>query len=176
MASQASIPSRESQSQPFSSISSDILINSDATLNLSYVGRGKKCFKWTQDTKSEFETWFQNTTWSKRNSILSDKERKTIYWGSQKSAYSWAYYCEGADRSNGQPKVICTRCDEILNHPAFNGTSGLDKHIQSSACQRASKSKGFTQLAITDGFRKAVTTRILPEYYPNPIFAILTIL
>ena len=54
---------------------------------------------------------------------------------------------EGATVGDGNPKIICSRCSLVLNHPSLgSGNNCMTNHINSESCKKTWILKGMKQL------------------------------
>jgi hypothetical protein len=107
-------------------------------------------------------TWWTETTWYKEN------KDKNMHWPVQKKhAQIWEYFTPAARLKDGEPWVLCTRCDEALSHPSVkgNGTSSMTRHIETKSCLGRAKLAGKPSLIAKPQSKslvcKTVTTNII---------------
>jgi hypothetical protein len=110
--------------------------------SLQYVGGRKEYALWMDTTKTEFIEWWLSTPYA-----ATSPYAKRVRWDRKgHSSKVWSYFNQIANIHNGTPMVICKRCHIILTHPVQNGTTGMGKHYNSSACKIQSKQATIDQL------------------------------
>jgi hypothetical protein len=130
--------------------------------SLTRVGpnRKKAYVLYSNMEHNEWVEWWLQTEFGKKSKINWDSDRQGV----------WAYFHQVAHGLDGAPKVMCKRCEKILEHPhtpitgnkGYHGTSTMAKHLKSAACLRSDK-KGKAD--ITSFIRKGVcSNKIHPLY------------
>ena len=113
---------------------------------------------WDKTNREEFELWWKGTLWSLRNSTRPESERIRIKWDHSGSRTTyWQYLVTAAAKTDGLPKVLCIRCNTVLNHPDFRrigengvpvthrtGASHLSEHFKANRCKKASTIQGLS--------------------------------
>jgi hypothetical protein len=129
--------------------------------------------------KADFLEWHAKTIWSFKHQQRHSEQAIRIAWGHRKQSKVWDFLFEVADKQDGTPKILCRRCDKILQHPAGKGKSGtnltrtgvthLKNHLQSQQCIQASHRANLPQISWaqynTDS--RAVLSHILPQFYTH---------
>jgi hypothetical protein len=128
--------------------------------------------------KAEFLEWHTKTIWYYKQEQRPSKQVTRIAWGHRKQSKIWDQLCEVADKKDGTPKILCRRCDKILQHPAGKGksstnssrtgTSHLKNHLQSDHCMQASRRANLRPItwARHDTESRAVPSHVLLQFLP----------
>ena len=126
--------------------------------DLQVVGKPTRCYAYVAEKSEEFMEWWRSTRWHFANEEKSRKAMKKIDWGSTKrKAAEWKEFQEGATVGDGNPKIICSRCSLVLNHPSLgSGNNCMTNHINSESCKKTSTLKGMKQLSLKVGYRAEV--------------------
>ncbi|KAJ5507027.1 hypothetical protein N7527_009170 [Penicillium freii] len=106
------------------------------------VGPGRKgqFFLYDKMDHSDWVNWWLQTDYGSNNKIP---------WESQHGSASetWTQFEQVAHVGTGVPKVMCKRCDQILEHPysvkdinrkfSRHSTTTITRHLQTRGCQKA---------------------------------------
>lgn len=134
----------------------DDFLRPDLPLPLTFtrVGpdRRKAFFLYDMAEHTEWVDWWLQTDYGRRSKI---------HWDTARQAAIWSNFHQVAQITDGAPKVMCKRCEKILEHPhsvrpgqsGYQGTSTITKHLKSASCQR---SLGQRDSDITGFLRKGV--------------------
>jgi hypothetical protein len=103
--------------------------------------RTKQWALWTEMTKAKFIEWWLTTQYGIK------PEAKRIRWDKKgRLSDIWTHFDQIANIHTGKPKIVCKRCDMILEHPVLNGTSGMHRHWKNGQCQRKGKQTDIKHL------------------------------
>ena len=107
--------------------------------------RGGQFFLYDAMNHTDWVNWWLETDYGSKNKIA---------WESQHGSASetWKQFEQVAHTATGNPKVLCKRCDAILEHPyttkkdangrvGRHGTTTITRHLQTSACQKATSGR-----------------------------------
>lgn len=99
-----------------------------------------------QASRNEFVQWWLKTDYGQQSSL-----RKSIKWDSElKKSDVWPSFDQVAHERTGEPKVMCTRCQNVIIHPGHRraGCTPMRAHLNSSVCiqPRPLRKKGIDQL------------------------------
>jgi hypothetical protein len=91
--------------------------------------------------------------------------KSKIHWDTARQATIWSSFHQVAQITDGAPKVMCKRCEKILEHPhsigpgqrGYQGTSTMAKHLKSASCQR---STGRKNAEITSFLKNGVCSEL----------------
>jgi hypothetical protein len=88
--------------------------------------------------------------------------KRDVVWKNLRSGV-WEYAVPCIRISDGKPFVWCSRCEDILGHPAINnaGTNTLKKHPLSKRCQKQAKVNGQKNIAEFLSQKKKVSILII---------------
>ncbi|KAJ5557712.1 hypothetical protein N7513_003298 [Penicillium frequentans] len=136
-------------------------------------GRRGQFFLYNVMNHTDWVDWWLETDYGSNNSKIA--------WESQHGSASetWKQFEQVAHTGNGSPKVMCKRCDTILEHPyatkkdangkiGRHGTTTITRHLQTLACQKATglflskQGHPFTQEAWEDKLLQFITINRLP--------------
>ncbi|KAJ5522962.1 hypothetical protein N7513_012065 [Penicillium frequentans] len=130
-------------------------------------GRRGQFFLYNVMNHTDWVDWWLETDYGSNNSKIA--------WESQHGSASetWKQFEQVAHTGNGSPKVMCKRCDTILEHPyatkkdangkiGRHGTTTITRHLQTLACQKATGGHPFTQEAWEDKLLQFITINRLP--------------
>jgi hypothetical protein len=93
---------------------------------------------------SEWVDWWLQTDYGRKSKIN---------WDSTRHAEIWSQFHQVAHNMDGAPKVMCQRCDAILEHPytvnpkakgkaQYHGTSTIQRRLKTAGCLKAGQGKG----------------------------------
>lgn len=117
--------------------------------SLTQVGPNRKKAFLLYDTMvhSDFVEWWLQTDYGSRPQ--ADK----FGWDTHgRNDSIWSHFHQVAHSTDGAPKVMCKRCDRVLEHPyslrlvgngrpTYQGTSTMAKHLRTNACLQATAGK-----------------------------------
>lgn len=93
--------------------------------------------------KEQFICWWKKTSTGRD---ITQKKKDYINWGgdSKRRSHAWELFIEIAELSSGKPKVCCTNCKTILNHPSYRrtGTKTMNSHPASTHCGKQTPGPG----------------------------------
>jgi hypothetical protein len=105
-------------------------------------GRRGQFFLYDAMNHTDWVDWWLETDYGTNNSKIA--------WESQHGSASetWKQFEQVAHTGTGSPKVMCKRCDVILEHPyatkkddsgrvGRHGTTTITRHLQTSSCRKA---------------------------------------
>lgn len=122
---------------------------------LQRVGdRRKTWVLYTEMTSAEFLNWWFDTQFG-----AADDEKKKMHWdGRGHHSDIWVHFEQVAHYITGEPKVMCKRCEKILDHPnhTLNGTNALRRHLKTELCRKGRQAA--KQLSIQRLMEQAVLT------------------
>lgn len=112
--------------------------------------RGGEYFLYNAMNHNEWVKWWLETDYGLHN--------HKIAWDSRhgSAAETWKEFDQVAHAETGSPKVICKRCDAVLEHPyaikkddsgtgtgkaARHGTTTITRHLQTSGCRRTASGR-----------------------------------
>jgi len=99
-------------------------------------------FLYTEEYHESWMEWWQATPWYIAYTAKYAGKKKIIWNSDLRGAEMWKYFQQCADclgRGIGTPRVMCIMCRKVLAHPSGTGTSSMDDHNRSSACQKSRK-------------------------------------
>ena len=142
--------------------------NERKQLQNSFVIKGQ-CITFNVDYQKDFDRYFETSRWAFTNNSRGKPIK--IRWGSKKKAEVWSEYFEGIRIRDGEPRVICRRCNTHIQHPGLgNGNKGIEGHVGSRQCRAASERLGLPQRGIREAFRASVSSKTatrLPHLFNN---------
>lgn len=105
---------------------------------ITLLGRTRKtrCVLYDPATADQFMPWWRATNFAKE---LANKG-KSHSWGSAKRTSSaWKEFQEVAAFPGGQPKVRCSHCSVLLEHPQpkNHGTTAMSRHLETGGCTKS---------------------------------------
>lgn len=125
--------------------------------SLTRVGpdRRKAFFLYDMAEHTEWVEWWLQTDYGRKSKI---------HWDTARQSTLWSNFHQVAQSTDGAPKVMCKRCEKILEHPhsvgpgqaGYHGTSTMAKHLKSASCQR---SVGRKNMDITGFLKNGVCSR-----------------
>lgn len=135
-------------------------------------GRRGQFFLYNVMNHTDWVDWWLETDYGSNNSKIA--------WESQHGSASetWKQLEQVAHTGNGSPKVMCKRCDAILEHPyatkkdangkiGRHGTTTTTCHLQTLACQKATGVR--QQRRGLRGFLQSVCKGLLSFEYLSPL-------
>lgn len=127
----SALPSRAPESQSTAPVVPHVLPPS-----IRRVGdRRKEWALWTEMTKTEFIEWWLTTQYA---TDMSNPGQ--INWdGTGQSSKAWEFFDQVAYITSGQPKVLCRRCGDVLQHPWRHGLSGMGRHLKKDICKEKAR-------------------------------------
>jgi hypothetical protein len=136
----------------------------------------QSCYVYSEADQLVFLQWWRTTHWYFTNTARKPDDRVRIIWDSTLNrAGFWEYYSLAAQKSNGEPKLICRRCDKALAHPSNRaqkpdgsissrqGNKTPKEHLVSQSCKAKSTKAGLTQLMITDLVDRKMKVYTIPS-------------
>jgi hypothetical protein len=107
--------------------------------SLTRVGpdRRKIWVLFEMENKKAFIEWWLQTLCA--NDPRREGKKKFDFENSALSSEAWENFKQVAHQTTGEPKVICSRCSKILEHPIWtgNGTNSMRRHWSGEKCQKA---------------------------------------
>jgi len=92
-------------------------------------------------TRVPFIAWFHTTAWYKDQ----PHSQVPLFTSYPKASLLWETFDEIAHKDSGQCKLLCRKCQKVIEHPRTRnqgGTSGMQSHLQSSQCQKSAPHSG----------------------------------
>ena len=84
---------------------------------------------------------------------------------------AWRFFEERASRKGGL-KVICSRCDSILVHSGYDGTTRMRNHLLSKKCHLEGERRGMGRAAVLAQLGATVSVRCaVPATIPATVLA-----
>lgn len=140
------VSSQEPQSE-ISSINPDLLNQLTSFSSLSSIppslqseisSRRIILFRPEEGKKEAFLQWWETTEWG-----LAVKEKIPGFgnpqWLSEvRRSPSWESFIQGAEIRDGRPRIQCSLCSDILDHPRAKhfGNKAMKTHLESQRCRR----------------------------------------
>jgi BED zinc finger. len=98
-------------------------------------GRRKEWALWSEMTKTEFIEWWLTTQYA---TTLPNPGQ--VHWdGVGQSSKAWECFDQVANITSGEPKVLCRRCGDFLQHPWRHGPSGMSRHLKKDKCKEVGR-------------------------------------
>jgi hypothetical protein len=97
-----------------------------------------------------FLTWWFTFKWASFHNNSNDKKKTRLHWKSEKKATIWKHFCEKTTVQDKTSKIICKRCQLILEHSAVeNDINTIKIHLTSKQCSEIFKIDDLSQLTLT---------------------------
>lgn len=121
--------------------------------------------KYSLQHHDEFVTWWRNTEWFLNHNNATKPYGVPSFNKKAKISPVWKDFTEVAHYENGQTKILCNRCNMLMEHPNYNnggGTSGLGSHVKTTRCkQQYATRTGRGQLTLVDSINTGNVSRDL---------------
>jgi hypothetical protein len=111
---------------------------------LTLLGKTRKtrCILYDSAKAEQFMPWWRGTQSGK----AMDSKQKSHSWGSGKrTSPAWKDFQEVAAFPGGQPKVRCSHCAVLMEHPQTKntGTTAMSRHLERSCSSNSDQKRNF---------------------------------
>ena len=118
------------------SSSLNVIIKSTSP-GLTQLSQTKKtwCILYDPVTVEQFMSWWRATSFAKS---MDNNQKHHIWNSNRRISPAWKDFQEVAALPDGQPKVRCSHCEVLLEHPQTKntGTTAMSRHLESEGCSK----------------------------------------
>jgi hypothetical protein len=125
---------------------------------LNIKNKRSRCYVYEKIKRDIFLTWWTTTNWTKTHTADQDeKKKKHMYWESDKKSSMWKHFDETATIEDDISKIVCKRCEFVLEHSFTESDINIAKsHLNSKQCFKIAKTESLSQLTLMRNWKKIV--------------------
>ena len=121
------------------------------------------------ENKETFIDWWLQT--SSANNTEREGKKKFDFENSALSSKAWEHFKQIAHQTTGEPKVMCSRCSRVLDHPIWteNGTNSMRRHWAGEKCRKAITTvpkQGSNNGTLVGNIQESLESLELPNHKP----------